>query len=58
MRSKEQDPDYRFFSEPDIPTIATDMLEFEKIKQNLGKTPFARKKYFAEKYKMEIEEVQ
>lgn len=58
MRSKEQDPDYRFLSEPDIPVIDIDLREYEQVKSTLAQTPFQRKKKFSSQYQLDIADVQ
>ena len=50
MRSKEQDPDYRFFQEPDLPTFRVSEERIQSVLEKLEKTPFDKKKEFAAKY--------
>jgi Asp-tRNA(Asn)/Glu-tRNA(Gln) amidotransferase B subunit len=47
MRSKEQDPDYRFLQDPDLPCFIISKERVEAQKKNLESTPFERKKSFA-----------
>jgi Asp-tRNA(Asn)/Glu-tRNA(Gln) amidotransferase B subunit len=36
MRSKEQDPDYRFFQEPDLPCFVVSAERVKRIQDNLA----------------------
>ncbi len=58
MRSKEQDPDYRFFQEPDLPTFRITEERIQGVRERLEKTPFDKKKEFASKYQLSIADVQ
>lgn len=58
MRSKEQDPDYRFFQEPDLPTFKVSEERIQRVREKLEKTPFDKKKEFASKYQLSIADVQ
>jgi aspartyl-tRNA(Asn)/glutamyl-tRNA(Gln) amidotransferase subunit B len=42
MRSKEETADYRFFQEPDLPTIVIDDERIEKAKKSLPELPLAK----------------
>lgn len=58
MRSKEQDPDYRFLQEPDLPCFLVSKKRIAMVQEKLEKTPFERKKEFAGKYSLPISDVQ
>lgn len=58
MRSKEQDPDYRFFQEPDLPTFRVTEERIQGVRERLEKTPFDKKKEFASQYQLSIADVQ
>eukprot|EP00347_Sterkiella_histriomuscorum_P014226 403361690 len=57
LRSKEQDPDYRFFQDPDLPCISVTPDRIRRIEQTLMPTPFERRNSFIEKYNLQIWEV-
>ncbi|MCK5150081.1 Asp-tRNA(Asn)/Glu-tRNA(Gln) amidotransferase subunit GatB [Candidatus Pacearchaeota archaeon] len=52
MRTKEQAQDYRFISDPDLPTINIEKKRVEKIKSNLPETPHEKLKKLIKKYKI------
>ena len=58
MRSKEQDPDYRFLQEPDLPCFLVSKERIEKVRNQLEQTPFEKKKDIAAKYGVSISDVQ
>ena len=58
MRSKEQDPDYRFLQDPDIPTFLISKERIQKVNEGLGLTPFEKKLNFSRRFQLKIEEVQ
>lgn len=53
MRTKEQTEDYRFISEPDLPTIKIDKKRIEEIKSRLPETPQEKLKKLIKKYSIE-----
>jgi aspartyl-tRNA(Asn)/glutamyl-tRNA(Gln) amidotransferase subunit B len=53
MRSKEQAQDYRFISDPDLPTIKIDKKRIQKIKSSLPETPKTKLEKLIKKYKIE-----
>jgi len=53
MRSKEQAQDYRFISDPDLPTIKIKKKRIEKIKLSLPETPKTKLEKLIKKYKVE-----
>lgn len=53
MRSKEQAEDYRFISDPDLPTIFLDKKRIEKISSALPETPQQKLEKLIKKYKIE-----
>ena len=58
MRSKEQDPDYRFLQDPDLPCFKVSQDRIDRIKATLELTPFEKKKEIASRYGLSIAEVQ
>ena len=57
MRSKEQDPDYRFLQEPDLPCFVIRPERVERVRSALGLTPFERKRAYASTYNLPISDV-
>ncbi len=53
MRSKEEAQDYRFISDPDLPTIKLEKSRIEKIKNALPETPGEKLQKLIKKYKIE-----
>ena len=53
MRTKEQAHDYRFISEPDLPTIKINPKRVEKLKSDLPETPSEKLNKLIKKYKIE-----
>ncbi len=53
MRSKEQAQDYRFISDPDLPTINIKKKRIEEIKSSLPETPKTKLEKLIKKYKVE-----
>ncbi len=58
MRSKEQDPDYRFLQDPDLPCFRVSEDRIQKVRAQLEKTPYEKKREFAAKYSLTIADVQ
>jgi len=52
MRTKEQAQDYRFVSDPDLPTLIIKRDEIEKIKKQLPETPREKLNKLIKKYKI------
>jgi len=52
QRTKEEEQDYRYFPEPDIPPIRFTDEEVKKIEASLGKLPEKRREEFSKKYKL------
>ncbi|MGB7061219.1 MAG: Asp-tRNA(Asn)/Glu-tRNA(Gln) amidotransferase subunit GatB [Candidatus Zixiibacteriota bacterium] len=52
MRSKEESPDYRYFPEPDLVTLAVSQEWIERVKENLPELPDDKKLRFITKYKI------
>jgi aspartyl-tRNA(Asn)/glutamyl-tRNA(Gln) amidotransferase subunit B len=52
MRSKEESPDYRYFPEPDLVTLAVPQEWIERIKESLPELPDDKKLRFIAKYKI------
>lgn len=50
MRSKEDSLDYRYFPEPDLPTLKVDQDFLSSISKNLVESPFSRIKKYKEEY--------
>ena len=46
LRLKEEEPDYRYFQDPDLPQITVTNERISKIHGNLGEIPFEVKKRF------------
>ncbi|HSD04978.1 MAG TPA: Asp-tRNA(Asn)/Glu-tRNA(Gln) amidotransferase subunit GatB [Nitrosopumilaceae archaeon] len=49
-RSKEEEQDYRYFPESDIPTIMIDDIVFEKLRQNMPESVLSKKDRYVNKY--------
>ncbi|MCM8830511.1 MAG: Asp-tRNA(Asn)/Glu-tRNA(Gln) amidotransferase GatCAB subunit B, partial [Candidatus Omnitrophica bacterium] len=50
MRRKEEEQDYRYFPEPDLPPLIFDNKMIEEIGVNVGELPFQRKERFIKEY--------
>jgi aspartyl-tRNA(Asn)/glutamyl-tRNA(Gln) amidotransferase subunit B len=53
MRSKEQQEDYRFISEPDLPILKIEKTRIESIKKQLPETPKEKLSKLIKKHKIE-----
>lgn len=58
LRSKEEDVDYRFMVDPDLPRIKISPARIEKQRNQLGSLPFDRKMWMLEKYNLSVLDVQ
>lgn len=52
MRTKEQAQDYRFISDPDLPTLVINKKRIEKIKKSLPETPQKKLSKLVKKHKI------
>lgn len=52
MREKEQEHDYRYFPEPDLPVIQISQQKIDTIKDKLPELPEEKRKRFLEKYEI------
>ena len=50
MRSKEEAHDYRYFPEPDLPTVVVDAARIERIRASMPELPGARRRRLAEAF--------
>ncbi|MGC9049032.1 MAG: Asp-tRNA(Asn)/Glu-tRNA(Gln) amidotransferase subunit GatB [Patescibacteria group bacterium] len=50
QRSKEEEMDYRYFPEPDLPILSLSKFNLEAIKQSLPELPIARRERFIQMY--------
>ncbi|HOL21906.1 MAG TPA: Asp-tRNA(Asn)/Glu-tRNA(Gln) amidotransferase subunit GatB [bacterium] len=50
MRRKEETQDYRYFPEPDLPSLVFDNKIIEEISVKVGELPFQRKERFVREY--------
>jgi len=57
MRTKDQDYDYRFFQEPDLPDVSIDKERVAMCAEMLPEVPFTQKKQFAASHQMSISDV-
>ena len=55
MRSKEEAQDYRYFPEPDLPTLAFDEADVKAVDDALPELPAARRERYAKAYEVEAE---
>jgi aspartyl-tRNA(Asn)/glutamyl-tRNA(Gln) amidotransferase subunit B len=58
LRSKEEDIDYRFLVDPDIPMFRISKDRISKIKEEMPEVPFNKKLRLSEKYQLSISDVQ
>ncbi|HHV96901.1 MAG TPA: Asp-tRNA(Asn)/Glu-tRNA(Gln) amidotransferase subunit GatB [Clostridiaceae bacterium] len=52
MRSKEEEHDYRYFPEPDLPPVIFNEVWMERVKSSVPELPEARKKKYMKKYNL------
>jgi aspartyl-tRNA(Asn)/glutamyl-tRNA(Gln) amidotransferase subunit B len=52
QRVKEEEQDYRYFPEPDIPPIRFEKKEIEKMKDGIPELPVEKREKFFKKYKL------
>ena len=57
MRTKTEDPDYRFFQDPDLPAIQICPKRISEVQAALAEMPFDHKRRFCDEFKMDIAEV-
>ena len=50
MRSKEEAHDYRYFPEPDLPTLTVDAARVERLRAGMPELPDARRRRFVDRY--------
>lgn len=58
MRYKENERDYRYFPEPDIPVLKIFSEEIDEIRKNLPMLPKERKAFLKDKYKISEKETE
>jgi len=54
LRKKEEEPDYRFFQDPDLPAFHIDDSRIARSKTSLKEVPFDEKRNFCRKYGMDV----
>ncbi len=57
LRVKDEEPDYRFFQDPDLPAISITDDRVQAVRQTLGEVPFELKHKFCKTYGMDIADV-
>jgi aspartyl-tRNA(Asn)/glutamyl-tRNA(Gln) amidotransferase subunit B len=57
MRTKSDDPDYRFFQDPDLPCIYISPQRVDSASAKLPELPFDQKVRFCEAYNLAVEQV-
>lgn len=57
LRVKEEEPDYRFFQDPDLPQITVTNERISRIHGILGEIPFDVKKRFCNQFGMDVPDV-
>ncbi len=57
QRKKEVAQEYRYFPEPDLPPIHLNQEKLDKLFQSLPEMPQAKRKRFAEEYKLEEKDI-
>ena len=58
LRSKEEDIDYRFLVDPDIPNFRIKQSRIDGLKSQMSPIPFEKKQQLVNKYSMSIVDVQ
>jgi aspartyl-tRNA(Asn)/glutamyl-tRNA(Gln) amidotransferase subunit B len=58
QREKEESHDYRYFPEPDLPTLKINEKEIESIKSEIPELPQARRERFEAEYKLQEKEIE
>jgi aspartyl-tRNA(Asn)/glutamyl-tRNA(Gln) amidotransferase subunit B len=56
MRSKEEAHDYRYFPEPDLPSLITAEDLIQKLRAELPELPEARRRRFVEEYELSVDD--
>lgn len=57
MRSKEDEIDYRFFQEPDLPSISVTKERISKVRKTLEEIPFDAKRRFSHQFGLDVADV-
>jgi len=57
QRSKEESHDYRYFPEPDLPTLTKDGFEVERLRSEIPELPNAKRKRFGEQFGHSLEQM-
>ncbi len=57
QRSKEESHDYRYFPEPDLPTLTRDGFEIERLRSEIPELPNAKRKRFGEQFGLSLEQM-
>lgn len=57
LRRKEEEPDYRFFQDPDLPQFAISNERISSMHGNLGEVPFEVKRRFCNQFGMDVSDV-
>jgi len=56
QRSKEEEDDYRYFPEPDLPALRIDAAWIEEVRKSLPELPNSKLKRFQEQYNLRAED--
>ena len=57
LRLKDEEPDYRFFQDPDLPQISVTKERIAAMRELIGEVPFETKRRFTKKFDMEVADV-
>ena len=57
LRTKEEEPDYRFFQDPDLPQFYISNDRISRIHGLLGEVPFDEKRRFCNQFGMDVADV-
>lgn len=57
LRSKDEDPDYRFFQDPDLPRINVTNERISLAHKNMRELPFQWKRRFCDTFGMDVSDV-